>query len=47
MNAYKNVLKQIHASDEFKIKMQNEMMEFEQKRKEGIYEKKYELVWEV
>lgn len=39
MNAYKNVMKQIHASEEFKIKMENEMMEFQQKRKEGLYEK--------
>ncbi|ACA39989.1 hypothetical protein ACNA06_12500 [Lysinibacillus sp. RSDA_15] len=39
MNAYKNVLKQIHASDEFKIKMQNEMMEFEQKEKRAFMKK--------
>ena len=33
MNAYKNVMKQIHASDEFKSKMQKEMMEYEKKKR--------------
>ncbi|WP_313892955.1 hypothetical protein [Psychrobacillus sp.] len=33
MNAYKKVMKQIHASDEFKSKMQKEMMEYDQKKK--------------
>ncbi|MBL3732163.1 hypothetical protein JIN86_21605 [Lysinibacillus sp. HST-98] len=31
MNAYKNVMKQIHASEEFKRKMQEEMMEYEKR----------------
>ncbi|MFJ7729289.1 hypothetical protein ACIQXV_24590 [Neobacillus sp. NPDC097160] len=33
MSAYKNVMKQIHASEEFKSKMQKEMMEYEKKEK--------------
>ncbi|MFE8697688.1 hypothetical protein ACFYKT_15220 [Cytobacillus sp. FJAT-53684] len=33
MSAYKKVMKQIHASEEFKSKMQKEMMEYEQKEK--------------
>lgn len=33
MNAYKKVMEQIHASEEFKSKMQKEMMEYEQKEK--------------
>ncbi|WP_409972799.1 hypothetical protein [Bacillus sp. Bva_UNVM-123] len=33
MNAYKKVMKQIHASEEFKSKVQKEMMEYEQKDK--------------
>lgn len=36
MNAYKNVMKQIHASEEFKIKMENEMMEFQQKKRGSL-----------
>ncbi|MEH7344735.1 hypothetical protein V7122_12835 [Bacillus sp. JJ1532] len=36
MNAYKKVMKQIHASEEFKSKMQKEMMEYEQKEKRVI-----------
>jgi len=39
MNAYKNVMKQIHASEEFKRKMQIEMMEFEQKEKRVFMKK--------
>lgn len=39
MNAYKNVMKQIHASEEFKIKMENEMMEFQQKEKRVFMKK--------
>lgn len=31
MNAYKNVMKQIHASEEFKRKMQEEMMKYEKR----------------
>ena len=31
MNAYKNVMKQIHASEEFKRKMREEMMEYEKR----------------
>lgn len=31
MNTYKNVMKQIHASEEFKRKMQEEMMEYEKR----------------
>lgn len=31
VNAYKNVMKQIHASEEFKRKMQEEMMEYEKR----------------
>lgn len=33
MSAYKKVMKQIHASEEFKDKVQKEMMEFEKKEK--------------
>ncbi|WP_175384394.1 hypothetical protein [Bacillus sp. FJAT-27225] len=33
MSAYKKVMKQIHASEEFKSKMQKEMMEYEKKEK--------------
>lgn len=33
MSAYKKVMKQIHASEEFKSNMQKEMMEYEQKEK--------------
>lgn len=33
MSAYKKVMKQIHASEEFKSKMQKELMEYEQKEK--------------
>ncbi|KGR91896.1 hypothetical protein CD30_03035 [Ureibacillus massiliensis 4400831 = CIP 108448 = CCUG 49529] len=36
MSAYKNVMKQIHASEEFKNKMQNEMLEYEIKEKRGF-----------
>ncbi|WP_342443489.1 hypothetical protein MHB65_11015 [Lysinibacillus sp. FSL K6-0075] len=39
MNAYKNVMKQIHASDEFKRKMQIEMMEYEKKEKRAFMKK--------
>lgn len=31
MNAYKNVMKQIHASEEFKRKMQEDMMKYEKR----------------
>ncbi|WP_413364154.1 hypothetical protein [Lysinibacillus sp. 3P01SB] len=33
VNAYKKVMEQIHASEEFKNKMQKEMMEYEKKEK--------------
>ncbi|WPK13087.1 hypothetical protein R6U77_05210 [Lysinibacillus louembei] len=33
MSAYKKVMKQIHASEEFKSKMQKEMMDYEKKEK--------------
>lgn len=36
MNAYKDVMKQIHASEEFKSKMQNEMLAYEQKEKRNL-----------
>lgn len=36
MNPYKKVMKQIQASEEFKSKMQKEMMEYEQKEKRVI-----------
>src|SRR6185437_4167526 len=43
MNAYKKVMKQIHASEEFKSKMQKEMMEFKQKEKR-VYMKNIRLM---
>jgi len=43
MNAYKKVMKQIHASEEFKSKMQKEMMEYEQKEKR-VYMKNIRLM---
>jgi hypothetical protein len=43
MNAYKKVMKQIHASEEFKSKMQKEMMEYEQKEK-SVYMKNIKLI---
>lgn len=36
MSAYKKVMKQIHASEEFKSKMQMEMMEYEKKEKRAF-----------
>ncbi|WP_042473038.1 hypothetical protein [Bacillus ndiopicus] len=36
MNAYKKAMKQIHASEEFKSKMQKEMLGYEQKEKRGF-----------
>jgi len=43
MNAYKKVMKQIHASEEFKSKMQKEMMEYEKKEKR-VYMKNIKLM---
>ncbi|MFF2753034.1 hypothetical protein ACFVR1_04650 [Psychrobacillus sp. NPDC058041] len=43
MNAYKKVMKQIHASEEFKSKMQKEMMEYELKEKK-VYMKNIKLM---
>ncbi|KGR85477.1 hypothetical protein [Lysinibacillus odysseyi] len=43
MSAYKKVMKQIHASEEFKNKMQKEMMEYE-KREKRIPMKKISLI---
>jgi hypothetical protein len=43
MSAYKNVMKQIHASEEFKSKMQKEMMEYEKKEKR-VYMKNIKLI---
>jgi hypothetical protein len=43
MNAYKKVMKQIHASEEFKSKMQIEMMEYKQKEKR-VYMKNIRLM---
>ena len=43
MNAYKKVMKQIHASEEFKSKMQKEMMEYKQKEKR-VYMKNIRLM---
>ena len=43
MSAYKKVMKQIHASEEFKDKVQKEMMEFEKKEKR-IFMKKISLM---
>lgn len=36
MSIYKNVMNQIHASEEFKNKMQKEMLEYEPKEKRGF-----------
>lgn len=33
VSAYKKVMEQIHASEEFKDKMQKEMMEYEKKKR--------------
>jgi hypothetical protein len=43
MNAYKKVMKQIHASEEFKSKMLKEMMEYKQKEKR-VYMKNVRLL---
>jgi hypothetical protein len=43
MSAYKEVMKQIHASEEFKSKMQKEMMEYEKKEKR-VYMKNLKLI---
>jgi hypothetical protein len=43
MSAYKKVMKQIHASEEFKSKMQKEMMEYERKEKR-VYMKNIKLI---
>jgi len=43
MSAYKKVMNQIHASEEFKSKVQKEMMDYEKKEK-GIFMKKISLV---
>jgi hypothetical protein len=43
MSAYKKVMKQIHASEEFKSKMQKEMMEYEKKEKR-VYMKNIKLI---
>jgi hypothetical protein len=43
MSAYKKVMKQIHASEEFKSKMQKEMMEYEKKEKR-VYMKNLKLI---
>ena len=39
MNAYKNVMKQIHASEEFKNKVQKEMLAYEKKEKRAFMKK--------
>ena len=36
MSAYKKVMDQIQASDQFKDKIQKEMMEYEEKERRGI-----------
>jgi hypothetical protein len=36
MSAYKKVIDQIQASDQFKDKIQKEMMEYEEKERRGI-----------
>jgi hypothetical protein len=43
MSAYKKVMKQIHASEEFKSKMQKEMMEYEKKEKR-VYMKNIKVI---
>lgn len=43
MSAYKKVMNQIHASEEFKSKMQKEMMEYEKKEKR-VFMKNIKLI---